>query len=259
MSKPDELHELIQADIDGAGSPADRARLELLLEHDPAAREEHQRLLRLRDLLDSVPPAAPPPELAANVMRRVRAERAPAGGGIVRRMFGSWPSGRIAIPYAYAAAAGAAIGILGFHVLTGGGSLGPDGIEREAAATIGSAPLGVEAGRLSLTAGSISGSATLRSLDAGLALDVELPAGSTLAVSVGYDPAAVKFLGISNRSGGVEQISVAGGTVRWSQSQPQRMTVFLAPRSQAPSQVQVRFTGEDGVSGGGTMDLPGRH
>lgn len=258
MTTPNELQELIQADVDGVASATDRTRLDLLLATDPVAREEHARLLRLRDLLSGIPPVPPPPELAANVMRRVRAERAPAGGGIARRLFGPWPSVRIAIPYAYAAAAGAAVAILGYHVLSGGGPLGPDGIEREAAATIGSVPLGVETGRMALVADGVSGSATLRSLDGNVAIDIELPAGAPLDVSVDYDPGAVKFLGISNRTGGLEEISVAGGTVRWAQSQPQRVTVFLAPRAAAPSQLTVRFAGAGGIAGGGTMDLPGR-
>jgi hypothetical protein len=259
MTKHPDPHDLIQADIDGVASEADRARLRDLLANDPEARDEHRRLRSLRDLLAAVPPEAPPAQLAARVMHRVRAERAGSHGGIVRRFLSSWPGGRVAIPYAYAAAAGAAIGILGFHVLTGGGSLGPDALEREATATIGSAPLGVETSRLALTSGTITGSATLRRLDGSLALDVDLPAEGSLDVSIDFDPASVKFIGISNRTGGVDHIEIADGTVRWSQSQPQRVTVFLVPRSEAASQLRVGLSGDGGTSGGRTIDLPGRN
>jgi anti-sigma factor RsiW len=260
MNELTDLHALIQADVDGVATEKEKARLHEVLARDAEARAEHARLRDLREFLATIAPEEPPAELVSRVMRRIRAERAPAPrSGLVGRLFGFWPGGRVAIPFAYAAAAGAAIGVLGYHVLVGGGALGPDAIERDAAATIGSAPMGVETGRLALVAGRVSGSAALRELDGSFALDVELPAGGPLDVSVAYDPAAVKFIGISNRTGGVDQIAIADGTVRWSQDRPQRVTVFLTPRSPAASRVQVRFEGEGGIGGGGSMDLPGRH
>jgi hypothetical protein len=90
-------------------------------------------------------------------------------------------------------------------------------------------------------------------------LDVELPADGTLAVSLAFDPSAVKLVGITNRTGGIDHIQIADGTVSWSQSQPQKVTVFVVPRTRSGSRVAVRFTGAAGAEGGGALELPGRN
>ena len=253
-----ELENLMQAALDGVASSSQKARLAELLSRDPAAAEEFRRLEALRELLASVPRAEAPGDLTARVMRAVRTEKEQPQGGALRRFIASWPGGRVAFPYAYAAAAGAAVGILGWHALTGGGRFGPTSVEREAVATIGSAPAGVETGRLALAAGSARGTATIRSLDDSLAIDLDLPAEAPLSVRLGYDPALVKFVGIANRAGGVDSFQIADGAVSWSQSRPQRVTVFLVPRSQSSSRLDVQVLGADGSSDG-TLELPGRH
>lgn len=253
-----ELENLMHAALDGVASSSQKARLAELLSRDPAAAEEFRRLEGLRELLASVPRAEAPGDLTARVMRAVRTEKAKPQGGVLRRFVASWPGGRTAFPYAYAAAAGAAVGILGWQALTGGGRFGPGAIEREAAATIGSAPAGVETGRLSIAAGSARGTATIRSLDDSLAIDVNLPVNGPLSVRLGYDPASVKFIGIANRNGGVDSFQIADGAVSWSQSRPQRVTVFLMPRSQSGSRLEVQVLGADG-SGDGALELPGRN
>lgn len=257
MSTPIDLSELIQADIDGVASEADRARLQALLAADPAAREEHRRLLALRNLLGTIPPVAPPAPLRADIMRAVRTERARARGGLLRKLFPSWEGGRSALPYAYAMAAGAALGLLGLHFWNGGATLGPDAVERDAAATIGASVAGTEAGRISLHAGGVDGAAVLRSIDGNLALEVDFPAEGVVDVRLAFDPAAVRFVGVSNRTGGVDRLEMADGTVRWSQSLPQRVTVFLAPRTRAASKLEVHVRNDGGVEGGGSLDVPG--
>jgi hypothetical protein len=258
MSTHADLHDLIQADLDGRASPSDRARLNELLAGDAEAREEHRRLRSLRDLLATIPPEVPPANLGTRIIRALRAERSKTAGSRWP-LLSFWPGGRVVIPYAYAAAAGAAIAVVGLHFFPGGGPFVPDAVEREAAATIGSAPVGTESGRLVLSGGNVQGSATLRTLDDGLALDVELPAHGDLSVHLGFDPASVKFVGIANRTGGIDHIQIADGTVSWSQSQPQKVTVFVVPRSPAGSRVDVRFTEAGGATGGGSLDLPGRN
>jgi hypothetical protein len=236
MSTYPDRDELIQADIDGTASPRQRARLDEMLAGDAAAREEHCRLRSLRDLLASIP-----------------------GAGVRWPLLSFWPGARVAIPYAYAAAAGAAIAVVGLQLFSGAGPLVHDAVEREAAATIGSVPVGAEAGRLDLVGGNVNGSATLRALADGLAVDVELPADGPVNVNLDFDPALVKFVGIANRTGGIDHIQIADGTVSWTQSRPQRVTVFVVPRTTAGSRVSVRFVDAGGAAVGGTLDLPGRN
>ncbi|HEX4823821.1 MAG TPA: hypothetical protein VFV19_05885 [Candidatus Polarisedimenticolaceae bacterium] len=255
MTNPTDLHELIHADIDGTASPADRARLRELLDANPEARAEHERLAALKDVLARVAPEAPPEPLRARIMRSVRAEKARRSMGFWQRIAPPWLTSRTVLPVAYAAAAGAMIGIVGFHIITGQGSF--DAVERDAAATIGSKPAGTEAGRVVLSGAGITGTATLRKLETTFALDVDLPAGSGLDVRVAYDPAVVKFVGWTDRSGEVGPLEAANGTVRWHSTSSQRVTLFLTPQTGESSQVTVSFN-TGAVSGGGSVGIPGR-
>jgi hypothetical protein len=65
----DRLHDLIQADLDGALSAAERAELARLLLQDPEARRLHGQLQRTDRLLRDVPAAEPPAGLRDAVLR----------------------------------------------------------------------------------------------------------------------------------------------------------------------------------------------
>ena len=232
MNDTPEVHDLIQRDIDGRLTEAERKHLSDLLATDPVAREEHRRLESLRDMLAGLPKEDPPGHLRASVLREIRAKRTAARP--------AWSLGRFALGYAYAAAAGAALAILGIHIVTGGRVFGPSSLEPNAAATIGSASF-----------------LSYRSQAGSLAVDVDPPGKGSLDIVLAYDPASFELLGISNKTEGIERIEAADGQVRWSQERPQRVTVLLSPKKPGVSRVDVKYTGEGGTSGGGSLELPG--
>lgn len=231
MNETPEVHDLIQRDIDGRLTAAERKHLSDLLAADPVAREEHRRLESLRDMLAGLPKEDPPGHLRASVLREIWAKRGAQP---------AWSFGRFALGYAYAAAAGAALAILGVHIVTGGRVFGPNSLEPNAAATIGSASF-----------------LSYRSQAGNLAVDVDPPGKGSLDIVLAYDPASFELLGISNKTEGIGRIEATDGQVRWSQERPQRVTVVLAPRKPGVSRVDVRYTGEGGNSGGGSLELPG--
>ena len=233
MNETPEVHDLIQRDIDGRLTDAERMHLSDLLAADPAAREEHRSLENLRDMLAGLPQEEPPGHLRASVLREIMTKRngKPA-----------WSLGRFALGYAYAAAAGAALAILGVYVVSGGRILGPNPLEPNAAATIGSASF-----------------LSYRAQGANLAVDVDPPGKGSLDLVLAYDPASFELLGISNKTGGIERIEASDGKVQWSQERPQRVTVLLAPKKPGVSRVDVKYMGQGGTSGGGTLELPGIH
>jgi hypothetical protein len=204
MNESPEVQDLIQRDIDGRLSGVERSRLSDLLAADPAVREEHRRLASLRDMLAGLPKEDPPGHLRATVLRDIRARRSARPG---------WSFGRFALGYAYAAAAGAALAILGVHIVTGGRAFGPDSLGGNAAATIGSPSF-----------------LSYRSQAGNLAVDVDPPGKGSLDVVLGYDQNSFELLGISNKTEGIKRIEASEGQVRWSQERPQRVTVLLAPR-----------------------------
>lgn len=231
MKESPEVHDLIQRDIDGRLSDVERSHLTELLAADPAAREEHRRLESLRDMLAGLPKEDPPGHLHTTVLRDIRARRSARTG---------WAFGRFALGYAYAAAAGAALAILGVNIVTGGRAFGPDSLGGNAAATIGSPSF-----------------LSYRSVEGSLALDIVPSGKGPVDLVLAYDPGTFDLLGISNKTGGIERLEATDGQVRWSQERPERATVLLAPRKAGTSRVDVRYTGEGGISGGGSIQLPG--
>jgi len=233
--------DLIQRDIDGRITEEERTRLAALLADDPGAREEHRRLASLRDLLAGLPPEEPPAHLTMKVLRDIRARR----GGKAAWSF--WPGGRLALGYGYAAAAGAALAILAIHVATGGRAFGPESSPRNAVATIGS-PAG---------ANSAGSWLSYRNLEGSIAVDVAPPAQGVLDVTVAFDANAFTLLGVSNKNGGLDQLVAGNGQIRWSQDRPQRVTLLLTPRTTTGARVEVKYSAEGKVLGGGSVELPG--
>jgi hypothetical protein len=186
MSIHPEILELIHAEIDGVASEAELIRLRDAINGDAAVREEYRRLRGLCDILSRVEPTAPPPHLAPSVMRAVRAQGSVVGGGLLGRLRSYWPGGRPVIRYAYAVAAGAVVGILGFHLVTGGNSYSPAVPEGDAGATIAPSRAG---GHLDLTAAGVQGFATLKATPAGTALGLDLNAKEPVEFLLRYEPA----------------------------------------------------------------------
>jgi anti-sigma factor RsiW len=186
MSIHPDILELIHAEIDGLASEADLIRLRDAIRSDAAVREEYRRLRGLCEILSRVEPAAPPAQLAPSVMRAVRAHGTAVSGGLLGRFRAYWPGGGPVIRYAYAVAAGAVVGILGFHLVTGGNNYGPVVPEGDAGATLAPSRAG---SRLDLTAAGVPGFATLKASPTGTAIGLDLSAKEPVEFLLRYDPA----------------------------------------------------------------------
>jgi anti-sigma factor RsiW len=105
----DRTDELIQMDIDGELSPAEKAELQAALAADAGARESVDSYRVLARQLDALPRTDAPPSLAGNVMRalrmRLRESGPPSPAPFAQRR-------RNILWAAYAAAAGLILGLL---------------------------------------------------------------------------------------------------------------------------------------------------
>jgi len=116
MTMDEKYIDLIQAEIDGCLSPAERAELARHVLADPHARELRDEMRQLCGLLDSVQAEEPPAELYADVMSALRAQsrkpgaRLPAGGRV--RAYLSSPAG---FRFAAAIVGGVLVGTLAFE------------------------------------------------------------------------------------------------------------------------------------------------
>ena len=185
MSIHPDIQELIHASIDGVASDAQEARLRDAMARDPEVRDEYRRLTGLCEILARVAHEEPSPELAGAVLRGIRARRAGSRTGFMDRVRDAWPGGRVAIRYAYAVAAGAVIGILGFHVATGASLFGPAVPERDASATLMPA---ARASRLDLAPAGVPGTATLTPSGTGAAIGLDLNGKEPVELVLRFDP-----------------------------------------------------------------------
>lgn len=186
MSVHPEISDLIQAELDGVATDAERIKLRDAIARDAAVRDEYRRLRGLCDVLAQVEPEAPPARLAPAVMHAVRARRGQHRGGIADSVRAFWPGRHLALRYAYAVAAGAVLGVLGVHLASGGSLFGPAVPEREASATIAPSR---SANRLDLAPAGVHGFATVRPLPTGTAIGVDLSAAEPVELVLRYDPA----------------------------------------------------------------------
>jgi hypothetical protein len=111
--------ELMQAELDGANTPADSARLRALLESSTDARERFAGLQRVHAALARLPLAEPPDSLRATVLQAVLPRPAPPGranpGARPQPRFGGswlWPGLRLAGAFALGALVASAPGLL---------------------------------------------------------------------------------------------------------------------------------------------------
>lgn len=199
MSIHPEILEIIHAEIDGVATEAELIRLRDAINADAAVRGEYRRLRGLCDILSRVEPAAPPTQLAPSVMRAVRAHGSAVGDGVWGRIRSFWPGGGPAIRYAYAAAAGVIVGILGFQLVTGGTGFSTAIPESDAGATLAPSRAG---GRLDLSAAGVAGFATMKPSAAGTAIGLDLTAKEPVELLLRYDPA---------KGGRVDVLVVRGG------------------------------------------------
>jgi hypothetical protein len=185
MSIQPEILELIHAEIDGVATAAEQVRLRDLISRNSEVREEYRRLRGLFDVLGQVEPAAPPAHLAGNVLREIRNRSDATSLGFTGRIRAMFPNGRLAVRYAYAVAAGAVLGVVGLHLVSGGGIFGPAVPERDAGATIAPYP---GKSRLDLRSAGVRGVATLQPSATGNAIELDLETATPVDLVLHYDP-----------------------------------------------------------------------
>jgi len=222
---------------------------------DPEERAELAGMVELGSLLSRVEPIEPPPELAPAVMRAVRTAHARERDTFLGRIRSLWPDGRAVLPFAYAAAAGAAVCFISIQVLTGGPLVDESVRDRDARGTM-SGRTDADVARLDLAGGGVRGRAIARESLGNVAVDVVFEKADGLELSVDFDPRMVRFVGISEPGAGLNELVVSTGSVRWEQRGPRRVTLVLARESADPALLDIRWSDAGGQRGGGALNLP---
>lgn len=219
------LHELIQSDLDGALSAAERAELARLLLQDPEARRLHAQFGRLDRLLRDIPLAEPPAGLRAAILAEPAMSSRPDAP---RR---AWPL------YGVAAA------LLGGMAVVGIGYLLSD--DRTPAAELqgsvvaaGGAGSSAPRDHWTFRAEGIEASASLRRAGEGLRLELKLSVTRPGEVIAGFDPATTSLVG---KPAGTQLNPVSGQVVIRSEAGTR---VFVLDFSRAaPIELQLHADG----------------
>jgi len=103
--------QLLQRDVDGETSSAERAALQQRLRQEPDLREHHEALLEVRRRLDEIGLVDPPPGLRADILHAVRQSRRREARGWADWLLPLYARGS-ALAYASTLAVGVVAGIL---------------------------------------------------------------------------------------------------------------------------------------------------
>ena len=223
------LNELIQSDLDGALSAAERAELARLVLQDPEARRLHDQFRRLDQLLHDIPQTEPPSSLRAAILAGgpSMSERPGAPG---RRQYG-WP------PYRLAAAILGGLMIVGISYFLRDGSAPGADLQGSMAAGGRQEAIAVR-DHWSMRAESVEASASLRREGEGLRLELNLSATIPCEVIARFDPATTTLVGKPADA----RLIAASGLVTV-QSATGRQVYVLDFSRAAPIQLQLRSGG----------------
>jgi anti-sigma factor RsiW len=226
MLAGDRLHELIQGDLDGELSAADRAELARLLLQDPEARRLHAQMQRADRLLREIPAAEPPAGL-----------RDAVPGGLARpaESTGRW---RSLSTYRIAAAFLGGLLVVGVAYLVSDGRT--PGTELQGSVSKGVAPASpASQSRVSLEAEGLAVDASLhRDVDR-LRLELEASATAPGEVVVRFDAAVTTFTG----SAGDAYVAAAPGAVTVPLAAGRHVTA-LEFTGVAPIRLELRASGQ---------------
>ena len=221
----DRLHDLIQGDLDGALSAADRAELARVLLHDPEARRLHAQMKRTDQLLRDIPAAEPPATLREAVL---------AGSARPGEAASRWR--RLSILRIAAAFAGALL-VVGVAYLMSDGR--DPGRELQGSVSAGAEPAAAAtSSRVTLRAEGIEVDASLRREGARFRLELASTAAKPGEVAVKIDPAATSLAG----SAGDASLTATGDEVAVRLPAGRHVTV-LDFSGAAPSRLELRADG----------------
>lgn len=245
MRTDPELQALIEEDLDGNPTPSEREALRRLLESDPVARAIYRAQREVAATLERVPSADPPSGMGDAVLRTITAAR--TGGPKVVPFA---VRVRRAVPYLYAAAAGAAICFLSMQLLPGGQAPSDEGTT----ATMGARVSTLD--RVTLDEGGVRGEASVRARRKSAEIALDLAVDAPCRMSLRFDPAAVEFTEFVQQEGGARAVEVSHGAVRWTQEGRERVIVRFSGKSRETSAVDVAVLRDGGEAALGRLHLP---
>ena len=245
--------ELMNAVIDRVASEEEKSALRELLASDPVARQQFEQLRKLSETLAGVGEVEPPAAMKADIVRALRTSPTREPLPFLRRMGDLWPGRRVVLRYGYAVAAGLVLGIALMRWVPDSAdaprALDPSELVgtmvpragASAAGILQQVPVGFEGG---------SGTATLRRVEAGYAIELDLDSLEPVEVALGFDPGKALLRGFAQDPDTVSDLRAGAGRIVWTQSGHRRLAVLVCPRTPAETAVALELT-----SGGKSLQI----
>ena len=246
-----ELQRLMNDQLDGVLSPEDSERLTRFLQSSEKAQVEYRKLGQVFTALGETPLEEPPPDLKPNVLReiRLRTAAAPAREGWLGTIVSAFRV-RPAFRYAYSFAAGAALGVLAFAVISGN-VLNRAGVDLTPVTGTMMAPYEgtvyrrIDNQDFKLREGHILAETLLAGDQLLARLTLEAPPGTDLLLE--FDPAAWGATAVRQQTAGNEvMLGSSRLSIRMQRLGQSQYLLYLARRGPAGSPLRIAIQSPDG-------------
>lgn len=233
--------ELLNGELDGELTPAERQELETRLAGDPAARLMRAQWRQMDQALAAMPAVEPPAGLSQR-WQPAAPKAAPVSPERRRRR--QWLGRGMAM----------AAGTLLFAFAVGLSGLGRPGLQHEA--LVGTImPLPVAAGRsVAVAQPGLQGTISLAPGERGWDLVFDLEASAPVAVSASYDVSVLRLDGYAGGDAGTVPFNATPGRIVFQQQGAQHLALHLQPGK--GGQIRVRLEGGWGAAQEIVFDLP---
>ncbi len=236
--------ELINADIDGEISPAQKQELEAALAANPEAQAMHTELSGLGTSLDELPDLDPPPHLKHTIMASVPAQETESQDG------GNWLLSLFAAPalrYAGMFAAGAllTLSLVSSDQLSDRAFTDVTGLVGTISSEVPDGP-GIQVTRIDRP--EVAGRVSLRNSGPLLIVDFDLVSAGPVDIVASYSDQTVWFNGFAQLESPGASISAESGRVTMQIDGKRRYALFLHNASDREIAINLQFkSGEDVV------------
>lgn len=241
MAIEQKYQDLINADIDGEISPAEKAELQAFLADSAEGRALHDELTSLCGALDSVEEETPPVHLRHVIMNSIPQPAARASSpGFLQVLFAA-PALRYAL--SFAAGVFLAISIVtsdqvsnqAFDDVTGLVGTVADPVDARLASSV------------SIDELDVAGVVSLRSAGSLLILDFDLVAKDHIEVEADYSDPSIWFNGFAQLPSEDTTVSAGAGRVRLGMAGKRRYAVYLHNQGGRDATVRLRFMADGQV------------
>jgi hypothetical protein len=236
MSIDPKYGDLIQADIDGEISAADKADLDAYLAESEEGRALHSEFAALSASLDEIGELVPPTHLKHVILNQAPAKSAPSQGpGFVKRFveapilgyIGTFAAG---VVLSLALVDSDQISTSAFDDMTG------------LVGTIANVDsVGATHGTVAIDESEVAGTVTLRSNGSMLILDFDLSALETVQIIAKYSDQTIWFNGFAQLESSGTSVAAQAGTVTLEMDGKRRYAVYLNNPGHRPAIIEMQF------------------